>query len=89
MAWPRIVRGSPFSTARFSRVPFPRGGIPGAFRPRPPLKLGARSLQWKRDAQGSPSDGGSSLNTGNIAMPAARGLTYVRTQSKPEGLGTT
>ncbi|KAK7271589.1 hypothetical protein RJT34_27621 [Clitoria ternatea] len=88
MAWPRIVRGSPFpSAARFSRLPFPRG-IPGAFRSRPPMKLGARSLQWKRDAQGS--DNSSSLNAGNIAAPAARGFTYVRTESKPESsLGTT
>ncbi|RDX66594.1 Polyadenylate-binding protein 2, partial [Mucuna pruriens] len=84
MAWSRIVRGSPFPSARFSRLPFPRG-IPGAFRARPPIKLGARSLQWKRDAQGSDTS-----SSGNIAAPAARGFTYVRTESKPEGsLGTT
>ncbi|CAL0326157.1 unnamed protein product [Lupinus luteus] len=88
MSWPRIVRGSPFSSARFSRPPFPRG-IPGAFRPRPPIKLGARSMQWRRDAQGIMSDNGSSLNTGTIAAPIARGLTYVRTESKPQdSLGT-
>lgn len=86
--WPHVVRGSPFPTARFPRPPFARG-IPGSFRPRPPMKLGARSMQWKRDAQGSPADSGSSVNTGNIAMPATRGLTYIRTPSKPEGLGTT
>ncbi|ESW21041.1 hypothetical protein PHAVU_005G036300 [Phaseolus vulgaris] len=88
MAWPRIFRGSPFPSARFSRHPFPRG-IPGAFRARPPIKLGARSLQWKRDAQGS--DSTSSMNTvGTPAAPAARGFTYVRTESKPESsLGTT
>ncbi|KAK7323516.1 hypothetical protein VNO77_26993 [Canavalia gladiata] len=87
MAWPRIVRGSLFPCGRFPRLPFPRG-IPGGFRPRPPIKLGARSLQWKRDAQGS--DNSSSLNTGSIVAPATRGLTYVRTGSKPEGsLGTT
>ncbi|KAE9584884.1 hypothetical protein Lal_00024347 [Lupinus albus] len=89
MPWPRIVRGSPFSSARFSRPSFPRG-IPGAFRSRPPMKLGARSMQWRRDAQGIMSDNGSSLNTGTIAAPTARGLTYVRTESKPEdSLGTT
>ncbi|XP_027340244.1 uncharacterized protein LOC113853804 isoform X2 [Abrus precatorius] len=82
MAWPRIVRGSPFPSARFSRLPFPRG-IPAAFRPRPPIKLGARSLQWKRDAPGS--DNSSSLNTGSVTAPATRGLTYVRTESKPDG----
>jgi len=90
MAWPRMFRGSAFPSARFSRHPFPRG-IPGAFRPRPPIKLGARSLQWKRDAQGS--DSSSSMNTGSVASPAApaaRGFTYVRTESKPESsLGTT
>ncbi|KAL2330838.1 hypothetical protein Fmac_018419 [Flemingia macrophylla] len=87
MAWPRIVRGSPFPSARYSRLPFPRG-IPGAFRPRPPIKLGARSLQWKREAQGS--DSSSSVNTGSIVAPGTRGFTYVRTESKPEGsLGTT
>ncbi|XP_019443622.1 PREDICTED: uncharacterized protein LOC109347945 isoform X2 [Lupinus angustifolius] len=79
MPWPRIVRGSPFSSARFSRPPFPRG-IPGAYRPRPPIKVGARSMQWRRDAQGIMSDN----------APTARGLTYVRTESKPErSLGTT
>lgn len=88
VTWPRIVRGSSFPATRFSRPPFPRG-IPGAFRPRPPIKLGARSMQWKRDSQGGPSDSGSSVDTGNIATPAARGLTYIRPQSKPEGLGTT
>lgn len=89
MAWPRIVKGSPFPSARFSRHPFPRG-IPGAFRARPPIKLGARSMQWKRDAQGSGSDSSSSVNTGNVAAPVGRGFTYIRTESKPEGsLGTT
>ena len=89
MAWPRIVRGSPFPPARFSRLPFPRG-VPGAFRPRPPIKLGARSLQWKRDAPGSQSDNGTSSNTSSFSAPGTRGLTYVRTESKPErSLGTT
>lgn len=87
MPWPRIVRGSSFPSARYSRLPFPRG-IPGAFRARPPMKVGARSLQWKRDAQGS--DSSSSVNSGTVAAPASRGFTYVRTESKPEGsLSTT
>ncbi|XP_047156587.1 uncharacterized protein LOC124827557 [Vigna umbellata] len=91
IAWPRIFRGSAFPSARFSRHPFPRG-IPGAFRARAPIKLGARSLQWKRDAQGS--DSSPSMNTGSVAAPAAapatRGFTYVRTESKPESsFGTT
>ena len=85
MTWPHAVRGSPFSTARFPRHPLSRG-IPSSFRPRPPMKLGPRSMQWKRDTQDSPANSGSCVNTGNItmpAMPATRGLTYIRTQSKP------
>ncbi|KAF7824527.1 Embryonic polyadenylate-binding protein 2 [Senna tora] len=87
MTWPRVVRGSPFPVARFSGVPFPRG-IPGAFWPRPPIKIGARSMQWKRDAQGTTPDN-STFNTGSGTVPVSRGLTYVRTESKPESsLGT-
>ncbi|MCI08242.1 polyadenylate-binding protein 2-A, partial [Trifolium medium] len=48
--WPRGVKGSPYHSARFLRAPIPTG-IAGAFTPRPPIKFGARSLQWKRDAQ--------------------------------------
>ncbi|KAE8720788.1 hypothetical protein F3Y22_tig00018107pilonHSYRG00003 [Hibiscus syriacus] len=75
MTWPRIARGSPFSAARFARAPFARG-MPGAFRPHLPIKPGARSFQWKRDAQASPSD------AGNFPSPAARSLTYIRTEPK-------
>ncbi|XP_019453421.1 PREDICTED: uncharacterized protein LOC109354999 [Lupinus angustifolius] len=82
--WPRTVRGSPFSSGRFSGVPTPRG-IPGAFRPRPPMKYGARSMQWKRDAQGTSSDNVASSNNSSISSPAARGFTYVRPESKVEG----
>ncbi|KAD5802792.1 hypothetical protein E3N88_14152 [Mikania micrantha] len=74
---PRGAWGSPFIASRFGRVPFPRGGI----RSRLPLKVGARSFQWKRDAQSSSSD--------NIASPTAilspttpiRSLTYVRPEA--------
>ncbi|KAJ1409755.1 RNA-binding domain superfamily, partial [Sesbania bispinosa] len=69
--WPRGVRGSMFPSTRFSRVPFPRG-ITGAVRPRPPVIFGARSLQWKRDAQGTSSDNGTALNNGSISAPTAR-----------------
>ncbi|KAJ1409756.1 RNA-binding domain superfamily [Sesbania bispinosa] len=88
--WPRGI-GSPFPSARFSRVPFSRGiSITGSFRPRPPIKFGARSLQWKRDAQGTSSDNGTAINNSSISAPAARGLTYVRTESKLDGsLSTT
>ncbi|KAK9058144.1 hypothetical protein SSX86_022984 [Deinandra increscens subsp. villosa] len=78
--WPRGAWVSPFAASRFGRVPFPRGGIPSVYRSRLPIKGGARSFQWKRDAQSS-SD--------NIASPTAilspitptRSLTYVRPET--------
>ena len=82
--WPRVVRGSPFPSARLSRVPFTRGNT-GAFRTRPPIKFGARSLQWKRDALATSSDKCASLNNSSISASASRGLTYVRTESKLGG----
>ncbi|XVF79604.1 hypothetical protein PTKIN_Ptkin15bG0002600 [Pterospermum kingtungense] len=87
MTWPRIARGFPFAAARFSRAPFARG-IPGAFRPRPPIKHGARSFQWKRDAQATPADAGASVTGYNISSPTARSLTYVRPEPKSEGNAT-
>ncbi|KAK1413328.1 hypothetical protein QVD17_35100 [Tagetes erecta] len=81
--WPRATRVSPFAASRFGRVPFPRGGIPSLYRPRLPLKGGARSFQWKRDAQGTSSD--SILSPTSIPSPTTtaiptRSLTYVRTE---------
>ncbi|XP_023881866.2 protein gar2 [Quercus suber] len=81
MTWPRA---NPFAAARFARVPFPRG-MSGAFRARPPLKLGARSMQWKRDAQATPAESGASVYGNAILSPTARSLTYVRTEPKPDG----
>ncbi|XP_039048451.1 uncharacterized protein LOC120189181 isoform X2 [Hibiscus syriacus] len=81
MTWPRIARGSPFAAARFARTPFARG-IPGAFSSHLPIKPGARSFQWKRDAQATPSD------AGNFPSPTARSLTYIRTDPKSEGNAT-
>lgn len=76
MTWPRIVRGSPFgAVSRFARSPFPRG-ISSIYRPRLPVKLGARSMQWKRDTQQTLSE------SGNVPSPTSRSLTYVRTESK-------
>ncbi|XP_021280563.1 nucleolin 1 [Herrania umbratica] len=83
MTWPRIARGSPFAAARYARAPFPRG-IPGAYRSRLPFKPGARSLQWKRDAQASPADAAASVTGNNVFSPTARSLTYVRTEPKSE-----
>ncbi|XP_034704467.1 uncharacterized protein LOC117928634 [Vitis riparia] len=84
MSWPRIARGSPFAAARFARVPFQRG-IPGAFRARLPVKLGARSLQWKRDAQPTLAESGAPASNNSVPSPTARSLTYVRTEPKPDG----
>ncbi|XWS45705.1 hypothetical protein CRYUN_Cryun14cG0002500 [Craigia yunnanensis] len=81
MTWPRIARGSAFAAARFARAPFARG-IPGAFRPRLPIKPGARSFQWKRDAQATPADAGASVTGNNASSPTVRSLTYVRTEPK-------
>ncbi|KAJ4970796.1 hypothetical protein NE237_003895 [Protea cynaroides] len=89
MTWPRMPRASPFA-ARLARVPFPRG-IPGAFRARPPIITGARSLQWKRDSQSTTvGEGSASVHNGatasnNNVPSAARSLTYIRTGTKSEG----
>ncbi|XVF22974.1 hypothetical protein REPUB_Repub12eG0217200 [Reevesia pubescens] len=87
ITWPRIARGSPFAAARFARAPFARG-MPGAFRPRLTIKPGARSLQWKRNAQATPSDAGASVTGNNVYSPSARSLTYVRTEPKSDGNAT-
>lgn len=71
--WPRVSRASSFTASRFGRVPFPRG-VPSLYRSRLPIKTGARSLQWKRDAQNSSSDSVPSPTT-------TRNLTYVRTEA--------
>ena len=89
MTWPRIARGSPFAAARFARVHFPRG-MSGAFRGRPPIKPGARSLQWKRDPQATLAESGASVSGSAVPSSASRSLTYVRTEPKPDGnQGTT
>ncbi|KAG2668624.1 hypothetical protein I3760_14G000400 [Carya illinoinensis] len=82
--WPRVARGSPFAAARFARVPFPRG-IPGTFGARLPIKSGARSLQWKRDAHATPAESGASVSGNAVLSNAPRSLTYVRTEPKPDG----
>ncbi|KAI3683049.1 hypothetical protein L1987_83546 [Smallanthus sonchifolius] len=86
MTWPRGARGSAFAASRFGRVPFPRGGIPSVYRSRLPIKGGARSFQWKRDAQTSSSDNISSPTAVPSPTTAAsttltRSLTYVRTEA--------
>ncbi|KAI3510801.1 hypothetical protein L1887_17938 [Cichorium endivia] len=82
--WARATRASPFTASRFGRAPFPRG-VPNLYRPRLPLKPGARSLQWKRDAQNPSSENIASPTAAAAAIPspttAARSLTYVRPNS--------
>ncbi|KAG4186188.1 hypothetical protein ERO13_A08G027600v2 [Gossypium hirsutum] len=86
MTWPRVARGSPFVAARFGRASFARG-MPGAFRPHLPIKPGARSFQWKRDAQTTTTPTDAVTGT-NISSPTFRSLTYVRTEPKSEGNAT-
>ncbi|KAL0914768.1 hypothetical protein M5K25_015145 [Dendrobium thyrsiflorum] len=83
--WPRIARASPFAS-RFGRMPFPRGVLTGAFRPRLPVKPGARSLQWKRGtvapqtpegARSVQNAAGTPRNTPPLSI-AGRNLTYIR-----------
>ncbi|KAJ4979759.1 hypothetical protein NE237_010539 [Protea cynaroides] len=87
MTWPRMAQASPFS-ARHARVPFPRG-ISSSFRTRPPIKAGARSLQWKRNGQSTTAgEGSASVQSGtpsNSLPSASRSLTYIRTGPKLEG----
>lgn len=79
MTWPRVMRGSMFAPPRFGRVAFPRG-VPSIYRGRPPIKPGARSLQWKRDESGATASISSS-----VPSPTARSLTYVRPEPKANG----
>ncbi|CAA0842533.1 RNA binding (RRM/RBD/RNP motifs) family protein [Striga hermonthica] len=79
--WPRVVRASPYTVPRYSRVPFARG-ITGIYRSRVPIKPGARSFQWKRGADSTANE--TSVNT-TFPAPAIRGLTYVRPETKANG----
>ncbi|KAL9371378.1 hypothetical protein Peur_036518 [Populus x canadensis] len=81
--WPRIARGSSYTAGRFSRAAFPRG-TPAAFRPRLHVKPGARSLQWKRDAQATPAGSSAAVSGSSVVSPSVRSLTYVRTEPKPD-----
>ncbi|XP_021912660.1 uncharacterized protein LOC110826343 [Carica papaya] len=85
MTWSRTARGSAYTGARFARVPFPRG-VPGVFRPRLMVKPGARSMQWKRDAQVASAESGSSGAGNSGSIPTPRSLTYIRTEPKSEGV---
>ncbi|GLT84173.1 hypothetical protein SLE2022_024200 [Rubroshorea leprosula] len=84
MSWAQIPRGSSFAAGRFTRSAFARG-MSGAFRPWLNVKPGARSLQWKRDAQGTPSESGAPVPRNSVSTIIGRGLTYVRTEPKLDG----
>ncbi|CAK7330835.1 unnamed protein product [Dovyalis caffra] len=68
MTWPRIARGSPYAAGRFARVSFPRG-TPATFRPRLHVKPGARSLQWKRDAQVPLAESSAAVSGSIVVSP--------------------
>ncbi|XP_074357306.1 uncharacterized protein LOC141697023 isoform X2 [Apium graveolens] len=87
ITWPRISRGSMFAASRFGRVPFPRG-IPSSFRPRLPIKAGARSFQWKRGDQMA-SDAPSVSDISVPSFNAPRSLTYIRTEAKANANSST
>ncbi|CAI9764683.1 unnamed protein product [Fraxinus pennsylvanica] len=74
MTWPRISRASPFPIPRFSRVPFARG-IPNVYRARVPIKPGARSFQWKRDAQSTATEMLGKNGNSVVSSPTTRSLT--------------
>lgn len=84
--WPRVTRVGPFAVSRFGRAPFPRG-IPTLYRSRFPVRPGARSMQWKRDAQPTSTENSGLATPSSNAVPCStpRSMTYVRTESKTNG----
>ncbi|XP_039124841.1 uncharacterized protein LOC120261157 isoform X4 [Dioscorea cayenensis subsp. rotundata] len=85
IGWPRSARGSPY-TSRLSRgIPYSRGVLPSVFRGRLPLKSGARSLQWRREASAQKGSQTASAAAGNTVLsPTGRNLTYVRPDTKTD-----
>ncbi|GAB2238086.1 hypothetical protein Droror1_Dr00015988 [Drosera rotundifolia] len=80
-SFPPVIRGSTFAVPRIARATFPRV-FHGAYRARPLLKPGARSLQWKRDAQPTSAEGPTSSSSLRSVAPSPfpRSLTYVRSE---------
>ncbi|CAM0912066.1 unnamed protein product [Alopecurus aequalis] len=67
--WPGSGRSSLYG--RHSRMAYPRGALPGSsFRGRTPMKAGARSFQWKREASGTDSNAGAKPDMG-VALSSA------------------
>lgn len=83
---PHVTRGGPFAAFRFGRVPFPRG-MPTLYRSRLSVRPGARSMQWKRDAQPTSTEnsGLAAPSSNAVPSPISRNMTYVRTESKTNG----
>ncbi|CAN6454443.1 unnamed protein product [Victoria cruziana] len=83
MSWSRLPRASPYSCRLPLCGPYPRG-VPGMYG-RPTLKVGPRSLQWKRESPSTPV--GSAVGTPTAGTPLSttprRALRYVRSGSKP------
>uniref|UniRef100_A0ACD5Y971 Uncharacterized protein n=1 Tax=Avena sativa TaxID=4498 RepID=A0ACD5Y971_AVESA len=67
--WPGSGRSSLY--ARHGRMAYPRGVLPGSsFRGRTPMKSGARSFQWKREASGTVSNAGAKPDM-SVALSSA------------------
>jgi hypothetical protein len=67
--WPGSGRSSMY--ARHSRMAYPRGALPGnSFRGRTPMKAGARSFQWKREASGTDSNAVAKTDM-SVSLPSA------------------
>ncbi|XP_047081906.1 nucleolin-like [Lolium rigidum] len=67
--WPGSGRSSMY--ARHSRMAYPRGALPGnSFRGRTPMKAGARSFQWKREASGADSNAVAKTDM-SVSLPSA------------------
>ncbi|KAG6502006.1 hypothetical protein ZIOFF_041893 [Zingiber officinale] len=87
LSWSWIARAPAFAS-RVGRMPYPRGTFPGSFRGHPPIKPGARSLQWKRETSIlQPSEGAKPPLTSNVSSRTARNLTYTRTEPTPKSAG--
>ncbi|GLT60718.1 hypothetical protein SLA2020_334740 [Shorea laevis] len=85
LTWLHVPRSSSFSGGRFPKASFSRGmAMAGIFRPWLSVKSGARSLQWKRDAQATP-ESGPPVPRNSVSTPIGRSLTYVRTEPKKDG----
>ena len=85
VGWPRIARGSPYASRLSRGIPYARGVLRSVFRGHLPLKSGARSLQWRREASSQKGSQTASAAAGNTVLsPTGRNLTYVRPETKAD-----